>query len=204
MLDSLFSPKPVQGFRFIVKVIDVSIASGGKAGAMAGKLTKQTAALAVEPGFQEVSGLSVNIETESIKEGGTNYSYKVPKSVQYEDLVLKRGIVSGLSDLVVWCEETMAENGFKVSPRLVILMLLNASNIPVAVWKFENAYPIAYSVAGFNAESNELAIETIKLTYTRFEKVESLVTGAANMAIGAARAVGASISADVPNITNNT
>ena len=43
-----------------------------------------------EQRFQEVSGLSVEIETEELKEGGENrFSYKLPKRAKYPNLVLR-------------------------------------------------------------------------------------------------------------------
>ena len=47
-----------------------------------------------EQRFQEVSGLSFEVETEELKEGGENrFVYKLPKRTKYPNLVLKRGLL---------------------------------------------------------------------------------------------------------------
>lgn len=45
--------------------------------------------------FQESSGLSAPSEVNEIREGGENrFAYRLPKAVQYSNLVLKRGLIS--------------------------------------------------------------------------------------------------------------
>ena len=47
--------------------------------------------------FQTVSGLSVEYDYESFKEGGENrFKHKLPVRTKYADLVLKRGMLTGL------------------------------------------------------------------------------------------------------------
>ena len=55
--------------------------------------------------FQDVSGLSVQIGTEELKEGGLNaYVHKLPTQVKYGNLVLKRGMLLG-SVVVDWIKD---------------------------------------------------------------------------------------------------
>ena len=54
--------------------------------------------------FQEVSGIGSEMETEPYVEGGENrYVHQLPKSVKHPKLVLKRGIATMTSPLVLWC-----------------------------------------------------------------------------------------------------
>ena len=54
--------------------------------------------------FQEVSGISSEVELEEVVEGGENrYVHRLPKSVKHPKLVLKRGIAKMTSPLVIWC-----------------------------------------------------------------------------------------------------
>ena len=47
--------------------------------------------------FQEVSGLSFDIDKETVKEGGENrFSYQLPTRANYPNLVLKRGLLTRL------------------------------------------------------------------------------------------------------------
>ena len=53
--------------------------------------------------FQSVSGLNVQIQTETIKEGGENtFEHVVPVRAKYTDLVLKRGLIYQKSSIMEW------------------------------------------------------------------------------------------------------
>ena len=41
---------------------------------------------------------------------------------------------------------------------------------PLAFWSFEQAWPVKWSVSDFNAQDSTIAIETLELTYTRFQQ----------------------------------
>lgn len=129
---------------------------------------------AEDTAFQEVSGLNMEIRTEEIKEGGQNrLIYKVPQSIQYPNLVLKRGIIKPSSELNKWCNETIQSGGFQIKLKDITVNLLDPSKSgqsPLVTWVFKNAYPIKYQISNFNAERSEIAVETIELVYQIFEK----------------------------------
>ena len=57
--------------------------------------------------FQSVSGLSVDLETEEIAEGGENrFKHKIPVRTKYPNLVLKRGLLID-SGLIEWCKKAI-------------------------------------------------------------------------------------------------
>ena len=146
---------PPPGFHFKVEIMDES-----------NKALEEVA-------FQEVTGITAEIRTEQIIEGGENETvYKVPQSVQYPNLVLKRGLVAPSSKLADWCKTTIQSGLFEIKPRVIVVSLLTREqSAPVMSWKFEQAYPIKYDISGFNAERNEIVIETIELVYRKFEKM---------------------------------
>ncbi len=74
--------------------------------------------------FQSVSGLSVELETEAIKEGGVNrYEHILPVRRKYSDLVLKRGILKPKDSAVTkWCKN--AFDKFEVLPITIMVSLL--------------------------------------------------------------------------------
>ncbi|TAD91096.1 MAG: phage tail protein [Bacteroidetes bacterium] len=116
--------------------------------------------------FQSVTGLSVDIPTETIQEGGENrFKHQFPQVPQYSKLQLKRGLFKG-SFIINWCKNAI-EN-FEFEPKNVIVTLLNEKHLPTAVWHVVNAYPTKWSVSEFNAEQNTLAIESLELTYQYF------------------------------------
>lgn len=116
--------------------------------------------------FQSVSGLSVELDSEEIAEGGENrFKHSVPGRPKYPNLVLKRGLNVD-SALIDWCKNAI-EN-FTFSPKDVIIKLLNKENDPLVTWNIVNAYPVKWSVSDFNAEESKLVIETIELKYSYF------------------------------------
>lgn len=116
--------------------------------------------------FQEVSGLTVTINTESFQEGGENrFVHQLPKGLKFNDLTFKRGKIIG-SGIVDWCKDAI--DNFEFKPTNVTISLLNDKHIPVSAWYVVNAYPVEWSVSSFNANENSLVMETIKLKYNYF------------------------------------
>ena len=116
--------------------------------------------------FQEISGLTSTIETETFQEGGENrFAHQLPKGVKFSDLTFKRGKIIG-SGIVLWCRE--AVHNFEFKPTNITITLLNDLHVPVSAWYVVNAYPVEWSVSGFNATENSVVMETIKLKYNHF------------------------------------
>src|SRR5574339_449175 len=81
---------PPAGFHFKVDFVNVDSLNGD-----------------TEQRFQEVSGLTVEIEVEEFREGGENrFTYKFPKRAKYPNLVLKRGLLTN-KNIVSWLEDCM-------------------------------------------------------------------------------------------------
>lgn len=119
--------------------------------------------------FQEVQGLSVDVETEDFKEGGENrFVHTLPKRTKYSDITLKRGMFIG-SGIVLWCRNAI--ESFNFQPTNVIITLLNDNHIPISAWYVVNAYPVQWAVSDLNAEQSKVVIETIKLKYNYFKTI---------------------------------
>lgn len=120
--------------------------------------------------FQEVQGLSSEVELESIKEGGENrFTHRVPGRAKYPNLVLKRGLITFGSILATWCEECLSgEYTTPIEPKTLTVMLMDEYQIPLRTWNIVNAYPVKWQVSDFNAMESKLAIETIELAYNYF------------------------------------
>jgi|SRR5690554_498463 len=122
----------------------------------------------LDSSFQEVSGLKVTLETERRPEGGDNIAdHYLPKSTKYDNLVLKRCLMSG-SELDAWCRRAI-EN-FKFDPKDINLILLGSDLKPLAEWSIIRAYPISWELGSLSSTKNELAIETLTLKYRYFRK----------------------------------
>jgi phage tail-like protein len=122
-----------------------------------------------EGSFQEVSGLNIKLGTDDIKEGGENrFSHRLPSRPKFENLVLKRGMVTG-SQFLTWMEEATGQ--FTFSPKTVVVILMDENSSPLVTWQFNNAYPVSYQVSAFKAQEGALVLETMELCYDFFQRL---------------------------------
>jgi phage tail-like protein len=124
--------------------------------------------------FQEVSGISSEISTEDIVEGGENrYVHKLPTGVKHGNLELKRGIALPSSPLVVWCKAVMERSFIEpIEPKTIRVYLLNEKAQPIRGWVFVNAFPVKWEVESFGSTKNEVAIEKVAFSYTYSERIK--------------------------------
>lgn len=116
--------------------------------------------------FQSVSGLTVTMETESVKEGGENrFEHVMPVRSKYSDLVLKRGVLVK-SDVIAWCRN--AVENFVFEPTTVLVHLLNKEHEPLITWTVVHAWPKKWTVADLDSEKSSVLIETLELNYNFF------------------------------------
>ncbi len=119
--------------------------------------------------FQSVSGLTVEYDMETFKEGGENrFEHKLPVRTKYNDLVLKRGYLTD-SAVVAWCFRAFRDREFE--PTDVTVKLLNEEGEPLKAWKIVRAWPKKWSISDFNSTANEVAVETLELSYRYFEEI---------------------------------
>lgn len=127
-----------------------------------------------EQRFQEVSGLSFEVETEPLREGGENrFEYKLPKRAKYPNLVLKRGLLKGTAFLN-WFKDAM-NTYFTVplydfKPADISITLLDEADQPVAIWNVVQAYPLKWSMSDLKSTDNSVVVETMELAYQYFER----------------------------------
>lgn len=132
--------------------------------------------LKAETSFQTVTGLSVDMQTETLKEGGENrFEHILPVRTKYNALVLKRGLLKD-SEIIKWCMDAILNFDIRPLNLLVNLLHVDDSNPneptksePLMRWKVINVWPKKWSVSEFNAEQNSMAIETLELNYSYFE-----------------------------------
>jgi phage tail-like protein len=116
--------------------------------------------------FQSVSGLTVEFDTESFKEGGQNhFEHKLPTRSKFPDLVLKRGMLTD-SEVIRWCKKALFDREFE--PAQIIVTLLNEEHQPLKTWKVNNAWPRKWAVSDLNASENSIVVETMELCYSYF------------------------------------
>lgn len=121
--------------------------------------------------FQSVSGLSMELEVESIKEGGQNlFEHKIPGRSKFSDLTLKRGILLD-SDLIDWFKKALYDREFK--PANMNISLLNNSHEPIITWQIFKAWPKKWTVSDLNASENSIMVETLEISYNYYKVKKS-------------------------------
>jgi phage tail-like protein len=129
----------------------------------------------VDGRFSEVSGLSsgFTFEEDYHQMGTIGSPLKIPKGRQFGELVLKRGLTSNMSSLVMWYELCLLS--MKIVAQPVIVTLLNEKQEPMYSWILINAYPIKMDVSTFDAmnKSGQPVIETFVLKYDYVQRLNA-------------------------------
>ena|SRR5690349_23669593 len=116
--------------------------------------------------FQSVSGLSVEYEYETFKEGGENrFEHKLPVRTKYADLVLKRGMLTN-SPLADWMLKAFRDREF--APADLNVILFNEKGEPLRTWKIAKAVPKKWSVSDLDSQTSSIVVETMECTYQYF------------------------------------
>ncbi len=120
--------------------------------------------------FQSVSGLNMEYDIETFKEGGENrFEHKLPGRSKYADLSLKRGMLKD-SEVIKWLLGILHDRDFiNFKPAIVQVSLLNEQHEALRIWEFIDAWPKKWSVSDLNAQENAIVIETLDLAYKYFK-----------------------------------
>lgn len=138
-------PDPFNNFNFLVEIDGITRAA-----------------------FHEVSGFDSTIDVIEHREGGENTTLrKLPGMTKYSNIVLKWGMTD---DVQLYQWHRQAVNG-QVERRNGSIVLLNRGGQEVARWNFVRAWPAKYDGPDFNAEGNDVAIETLELAHEGVERV---------------------------------
>jgi len=117
--------------------------------------------------FHEVSGFDSTIDVIEHREGGENTSpRKLPGMTKHSNIVLKWGMTDD-QDLYRWHRDVVKGT---VVRRNGSIVLLDRRGQEVARWNFFNAWPAKWDGPDFNAEGNDVAIETLELAHEGVER----------------------------------
>jgi phage tail-like protein len=120
-----------------------------------------------QAGFSEVSGLGSSIQIIEYREGNdkTQSNQKLPGRVDYPNIVLKWGVTNN-DELLKWHLELIKGDIKRKNMRIV---LMDASGTPRKAWKIREAWPAKWTGPVLNAESNDVAIETLEIAHEGIE-----------------------------------
>ena len=129
--------------------------------------------LALDAAFQEVSGLSKQMEVEEVVSGGENrFAYRLPGRVKYENLVLRRGVALSGALFSAWCALTLdGDYAEPVTTKDLLITLYNSEHLPTMAWMFVDTYPVKWSMSDLKSQENAILIESIELAYRYYTLV---------------------------------
>lgn len=122
--------------------------------------------------FQSITGLDVQIDKESLKEGGENrFEHNLPGRSKYSPLTLKRGILTpDDSGLTIWLQKAFQNMVITPLSRIDV-ELLNENHDILMQWELSHVWPVSWKVGELNAERGEVLVETLELNYNYFKLV---------------------------------
>jgi phage tail-like protein len=110
--------------------------------------------------FAECGGLTVEREVIPRPEGGVNdYVYQLPGRVSYSRITLKRGIADNV--LWNWFQKGLYDG--QVERHNVSIILYNVDRTEAKRWSLADAYPVKWTGPDFQADSDQLGIETLEI-----------------------------------------
>jgi len=119
--------------------------------------------------FSQVSGLSRTVETTTYKESHTAsglagpHVMRMPGQTGDVTITLQKGVVRGgvsLTPLYNWINSIQIN---QVEKKDISISLLDEAGNPVISWKVINAFPTSLEAPSFDANSNDVAIESMQL-----------------------------------------
>jgi phage tail-like protein len=119
---------------------------------------------APEAGFQEVSGLGIEVTVQEYRSGNSvvNSPIKVIGMHKVTDITLKRGVI-GTLDLYEWLNAVRL--GTQGMGRSVLITLRSEDRESDAMrWKLTNAVPIKYTGPALNGKGTDVAVEELVLS----------------------------------------
>jgi phage tail-like protein len=122
-----------------------------------------------EAGFQEVSGLGMEIAVAEYRNGNEkeNSVRKMSALTKTTDVTLKRGIIGSLT-LYQWLNQI--RNGDQAALRTVVIQLQSEDHTAtVMTWKLLRARLTKYTDGPLNAKGSEVAMEEMTISYERLE-----------------------------------
>jgi phage tail-like protein len=121
----------------------------------------------VRAAFKEVSGLEATVEVKDYREGGENTTVrKLPGLTKYANIQLKWGMADDL-DLYDWHQDVIRGDFERKNGSIV---LFNQKGDEVARWNFVRAWPTKWGGPALNAESSDIAIDTLELVHEGLER----------------------------------
>jgi phage tail-like protein len=114
--------------------------------------------------FTECTLPALEVEVHEQPEGGLNNAvHQIPGRIRGGKITLKRGLTSS-SDLLSWYMD-VAQGQIEASQREVSIVMYDSTASEIMRWNFGQAFPVKWSGPSLSSGSNQVAIETLELSY---------------------------------------
>jgi phage tail-like protein len=118
-------------------------------------------------GFSEVSGLGSETTVIEYRTGSEpNRARKLPGLTKYSNIVLKRGVTQD-AELWNWRQRIVEGN---VDRRNGSIVLQDDSGQDQVRWNFSNGWPCKVEGPDFNAQGNDIAVETLEISHEGIQR----------------------------------
>ncbi len=121
----------------------------------------------VQGHFVTVDGLGYSVERVLWRAGGDNARVRtIPGRVDYYPVTLRYGLTTSL-EMITWLQSAVA--GRVHRPNATIALLAPDGSTEVRRWNLLSAWPCEWKAAALDALGNEVAIESLTISYDRLE-----------------------------------
>jgi phage tail-like protein len=118
--------------------------------------------------FKEVSGMKMTTQVTTIREGGNNHhEHALIDGQTFEPLTIKKGFYGMRTEFFQWMAQLHSQQPH--SRKDMALVVLNDKGHEICRFNFFGAFIMEYSGPDFDAQTKEIAFETIKIHYDYFE-----------------------------------
>lgn len=166
----------VRAFNFRVNLVkSTAAAEGAKERSVASRLTPGTDTgqdTIGNGGFQECTGLEIELDVQELQEGGRNDGVirRIGRA-KYQPITLKRGMFSAspgakaYTELWGWLQQVASgERVVRYDGTIEVLDPTQAQNV-VATWTFVRGLPAKVTGPQLNARTGEVAIEELQIAH---------------------------------------
>ncbi|MGH8531175.1 MAG: phage tail protein [bacterium] len=123
----------------------------------------------IRAAFQEASGFDSSIDITEHREGGENTTMrKLPAMTKYSNITLKWGVTDD-RELYDWHRQWVTGDP-AATRRNGAVVLWDRAGQEKLRWNFFNAWPAKWTGPSFNAEGNDVSIETLELAHEGLER----------------------------------
>ena len=117
----------------------------------------------IQASFRECGGLEATTEVIDFRQGGDNTTvYKLPGKTTFGDITLKWGLTDS-TELWTWRRQVIDGQVQRKNGSIVVYDLANRTE--VVRWNFVNAWPTKWEGPAFNAQGNDVAVESLVLAH---------------------------------------